>query len=154
MNSLSFTVLSPEIKARSRKNNLFSDLSFASTDIKGLFCLQIVMNKLTALLQSAKSTIWKMVKKLLGILVFSFFCTLGALISSVYNSVKHWPSHLYNSLSHPLRLYPTSVFFCYTTSCSVLNIKFCFFSQVYAGCKFTFSKILNPFTHTKRVCYL
>ncbi len=31
---------------------------------------------------------------------------------------------------------------------------FCFFSQVYSGCKFTFSKIQNPFTQTKRVRYL
>lgn len=37
--------------------------------------------------------------------------------------------------------------------CSFIMTRFCFLSQVYSGCKFTFSKIPNPFTQTKRVCH-
>ena len=37
--------------------------------------------------------------------------------------------------------------------CSFIMTRFCLLSQVYSGCKFTFSKIPNPFTQTKRVFY-
>lgn len=41
----------------------------------------------------------------------------------------------------------------WSSFCSFIMTRFCFLSQVYSGCKFTFSKIPNPFTQTKRVCH-